>query len=526
MRVVVLVLLLTATASADDAWSPIDSRGWPTGVGLDELRELHTCEPGELEPSEGGAIGCRPAFVSEGPRIGMSVGWSSGPAFGSERVAGGTHALGVELDYAITRHLQLSGLYELAGIAPSRMATGDGKRSQHFFALARMRLFADEVGRDAWTLGAGAGWALRAASLGDDAPIARVSIARDIGMFLDASNTVGAGIELAYERTLDADALSTVSLSYRMGFELNVREPQNLGRPAPARSTWRTITGDAYLGNALGLGVSLGLRASSVLSLQTSAGFQFGTSEFAKQHGFDDASWSLLSGPRLSLPFDEVAPYVQVQAGPAWFSTVDGPEVRGLAHAELGTRIFAGCGGTIDAGVWLRGDIETRDLTSGGLLMRLGTGPVRAHCQPSSSGAFFASRPVDPPPPPPPSPPARTDFSSSGEVVSTGGYAGGSANVYVAQPPVVIVQQPFVLEVELGVAVAGFVVQVDPRMLPLDRMRGVRGVSIELVGSASAVASFEGALRGTLDRNGVRVDAWSTVITGSPRVIARITVTP
>ncbi|NVB84453.1 MAG: hypothetical protein HOV81_39125 [Kofleriaceae bacterium] len=535
MRLAVVCLALAAagpaaaqTWSPADSWSPVDDDGWPRGVSLDDLRGLHECGPGELDVREGGPIGCRPSVIHDGPQLQFGIDWTSGPVFGSDRVSGGAHALGVEASYALTRSLSLAGRYELMGIAPSMLAMAEGALNQHFLGLLKYRLFGDEVGRKAWTLGAGAGWALRPSSLGSDAPLARVSLAREVGAFVDDNNAIGTALEVAYERTLDDDALSALLVSYRFGFELNIREPRNVDQPAPSSSTWRSFTADAYLGNALGFGSTLGLRANRVLSLETSAGFQFGRSDFSKQHGYSGSSWSVMTGPRLSLPFDPAAPYVQVQAGPAWFSRPEGSEIRGLAHAELGMRLHVGCGTVIDAGFWLRGDIEDRDVTSGGLLMRVGAGPSRGwRCGPAAP--MFATRPAPPSTWTAETTPTEPPMYSTATLPPRPPTVSTETTVTVT-PPVVevrpIVVQPIVIEVELGIAIPGLQMRFDPRLVPIGRLRGAGHIAIEISGPSDALATFQSQLAATLDRSGVRVEGWSLVATGSTRIRARITITP
>jgi hypothetical protein len=97
--------------------------------------------------------------------------------------------------------------------------------------------------------------------------------------------------------------------------------------------------------------------------------------------------------------------------------------------------------------------------------------------------------------------------------------------VVVVQPPVVVVQ-PIVIDIELGVAVPGLQMRLDPRFIPIGRLRGARHISIEVSGPSGALATFQSQLAATLDHNGVRVEGWALVPTSSARVRARITIRP
>jgi hypothetical protein len=519
-----LAVPVRAQPVQDAPWSPLEGDGWPKGVSLEAVRGLPACGAGELDITEGAEIECRPATVVDAAHLAFGVDWTTGPAFGSERTSGGAHGLGVELAYAATRHLQLAARYELMGIGTSAMAVPRDRVGPHFFGLAKLRLFEDETAREAWTLGTGAGWALRPAGLGDDAPIARVSLARELGHYLDDDNSMNAAFELAYERTLDDDALSTILASYRLGFELDIREPRNVDTKAPPPSRRRWFGLDMFAGNAMALGVTQGLRITDVLGVQASAGFQFGSTEFSKQHGFEGGGWSVLAGPRLSLPSRWLAWYVQAQAGPVWLSRATGSELRGLGHAELGLRGLLGCG-AVDVGIWARCDLEDRAVTSGGLLFRIvGGHPAASFRGPHPSCGrgqpTIARRPPPPPPPAPAEPPATVRYEPPPlprvEL----------PRVEVPRAEVVIEIEPVVIDVVLGAALPGFAVRVDPRLLPLDRLRGVAHVTVELSGPSGALGMYQAQLAGAIGRAGGQVHAWAVVPTGDPLVRARFTIRP
>ena len=82
------------------------------------------------------------------------------------------------------------------------------------------------------------------------------------------------------------------------------------------------------------------------------------------------------------------------------------------------------------------------------------------------------------------------------------------------------------IEVELGAAFYGVQVRVDPRVLPLDRLRGAGWVEVELSGPGDALARFQGELSAALGRGGVRVDGWATASTDASVVHAKFTIWP
>jgi hypothetical protein len=515
--IIAWVVATVRIAVADEAWSPLDHDGWPKGESISTLRHLRPCGIGELQATPGAPIPCRPPVLDGVARFAFTMDWTSGIAFGSELTTGGSHAWGNELLYAATRSVQIGLRYEMTGIStPSAMTLPNAGFGHHLFGIARYRHFVDEVDRSAWSFGAGAGWAVRTNALGGPAPLARLSLAREIGMYLDDDNALTMGLELAYERSLGEEPLQAVLASAKFGFETNIREPANLGERASDRGARYTLSGGWLVGPALGLDFSLGLGGRS-LSLTTTLGYLFGRSDFSKQHGFDGAQWSAISGPRLA----KGVVYLQAQAGAAWTPQQTGGEVRAIGQAELGLGgMVAGCYGT-ELGFWLRNDLESDfGITAGGLVLRV----LRAS-RPHGSGScgresFQPAFAVEPPPPPPP--PVREVIVERTSIEP--------APVVVATPPprVAIEIRPIVLDLELGASLLGGAVQVriDPRILPLDRLRDAGFVSIELFGPASALGSFESQLRGAIHRGRARIDAWASIPTASSSVRARFTIWP
>jgi hypothetical protein len=87
--------------------------------------------------------------------------------------------------------------------------------------------------------------------------------------------------------------------------------------------------------------------------------------------------------------------------------------------------------------------------------------------------------------------------------------------------------QPVVIDVDLGARLFGAIgVRLDPRLLPIDRLRGAGWIEVELTGPAGDLASFQAQLSTTLARDGVRVDGWATAATDASVIHARFTIWP
>jgi hypothetical protein len=508
----------------DRAWSPVDDDGWPRGQTLGTLRGLHECATGELVVVEGGSIPCRPAALVGPAHLAFGLDWTNGLAFGSARTAGGIQALGIETAFAVTRRFQLAARYQLIGTStPVTVTLPHAGLGHELFAIAKRRFFVDETARTAVTLGAGLGWALRGNQLGGSAPVARLSLARDIGMFIDDNNAITASLELAYERSLGDEPLQAVIGAVRIGFELDIREPENVGTPASPPAFRYTVSGDGWIGAGLGLGWSLELPVISRLSLQSTAGFLFGLGKGEAERenqGFRGASWSAMTGPRLALPGPSIFDfYAQAQAGPVWLAGDTTHDVRIMGQGEAGVRLDVGCGTAVDVGVWVRADVEHGlDPNAGGLMFRV------AHINRSGrSGSCggeeptFATEPP-PPPPPPPEPPEPTRIAVEPPRVE---HVEAGATVAVA-----VEVRPIVIDVVLGAAIPGFAIRLDPRLLPLDRLRGAGYVTVELSGPAGALGTFQAQLGGTLGRAGAQVQGWATVPTTDRFIRARFTIWP
>lgn len=518
-------------------WSPVDDDGWPTGVSLETLRGLRACRFGEVMPGPGERIPCRPAAHPEPVQWQWGLDWTTGVALENPATTGALHALGVEVDFTLARRFALGARYELAGVG--LRSTPDDvsiRRHQRFFGHVRYRAFTDEVDRDAWALTVGGGYALGAPSLGGDAPLARVALAREIGLYLDDENAGTAALELAYTRSFGDDTIDTVTASARLGFEFNIAEPKNADQLDTPWSQRAWTGADIYASPfMLGFGVSLGYRLGGQLHAVGTGSYVFGrapdSTELEGLHGTVSAQ----GGLRLGAGWPAPAPlYVQLTAGPGLVATDAGLERHTLADADFGV-MFLSCGGMASAGVRLRAGIDDGvDVLSGGLFLRVaigtGAGHGRGRCGPAVDErgpiAYMGTPPPPPPAPmlPPPPPPiiTPTTGAGTGTATGTGTVTGGARVDVVVAPP-----QPIVIDVSLGAVFLGGLVEVriDPRLLPLDRLRGV-DVDVRIEGPSSQLARFTGEMSAVLGRQGIAVRGWSQVATSGTEIHAVFTIYP
>ena len=522
----------------DPSWTPLDDDGWPRGVSLEELRAHRRCGLAETLPGPGEVIPCRPRVYPEVPQLRFGVDWTSGLVAGDVATTGGAQGLGVELDVTLARRLALGARYELIGAgeptaAPEMSAIAG---SQRVLAQARWRTFTDEVDRDAIAVGVGLGWAFSGEPLGGDAPVARAALTREVGWYLDDEHALTAALEVAYARTLAERPVETVLASARFGFELNIAEPKNLGTRDEPLSERLWSGGEVYASPFfLGLGYSVGLRLLDHVHAVGTANFAFGRyrdeGTLQGMHG----AWAGMGGLRLDAGWPGPAPaYLLVQAGPAWVGTEDGGEVRTLADAELGV-LFQTCGGGAGAAVRLRSEVEDGvEVVSGAFVLRLAMGPGissgRWRCR-RDEGPKVVYMPTPPPPPPAPAPVAPVDDGGvaidGGGAVGGGVVAGGDVSVggtVVVTPPEP--PPPVVIEVELGAVLFGGAVQVrvDPRLLPLGRLRAGGLIDVRLEGPPDQLAAFEGELRAILGRERIAIQGWARVPTTGSRVRAVFTI--
>lgn len=542
MRGLFISFILCATSTAAHAQPapppappPVDDGGdgWG-GAQPDRLRGLPDCDVDALPPPPGGAYTCRP-YRYRGPvQWSLDVDWTSGVVTGPDALLGGTSGLGVSLGYALSRWLTVGPRYQLLGFGrgtpPGASEHASAVVANDVLAQARLRLFTDEVDRDAWALSAAAGYSFRSAALGSG-PVARIAIGREGGMYVTAHGAVTTGLELAYEQALDDSELRIVTASVRAGFEVAIRTPRNIEEPEPGPPFRYSVAGEFRAGSLFGFGLTFGKPITDHLSLRLTADHAFGRDRATLQ-GFDGASWGVIGGVRL-MPFGWTAlPYVDLQGGWDWTAAENDagrpPGGAGRGDVEVGVRLGIGCSAAVDVGGRLRGRIDDGGYAArdGALVLRfeLGQGArtLGSTAGHRCGGRSIPTRPVPvivaPPAPPPPTPPVP---GAGGVGVDAGGGVSVDGGVEVRSEPVVI-------EVELGAVLFGGAVEVriDPRRLPLDRLRAAGFVEIELTGPAAGLARFDAELRGVLSREGLTVQGWTRTATDTRVVRARFTLWP
>lgn len=517
----------TPSGFEPEPWSPVDDDGWPKGVSLEDLRGLRPCDLGEQMPGPGEQIPCRPMARPEPVQWRFGLDWTTGVVLGNDNVTGGAHALGVEADVTLARSLGLGLRYELLG-AGLRGTDDDVDlaRSQRFFGQVRWRAFTDEVDRDAWAIVAGGGYQLSDERLGGDGAVARLGLAREIGLYLDDENAATAALELAYSRGFATDAIHTVTASARFGFEGDIVEPRNVDQIDRPWSERAWTGADVYASPLmLGLGLSLGARLSPRIHAVATGNYVFGRSKESTELRGLHGTVAAQAGLRLDSGWPGPAPlFVQLQAGPAAVATDAGLTQRWLADAELALQ-FRACGGAVAAGVRLRADLDDGvDLVTGAFVLSvgLGRGAGRARCgRDHGPPVVFMRRP--PPPPVPVAPPAIVTAPPPLPPPPASGTVDGGATVTVEVAP----PQPIVIEVSLGVVALGGLVElrVDPRLLPLTRLRGV-DFDVRVEGPAPHVARVAGEVAAILGRDGLRAGGWAQVATASAELRAVFTIYP
>lgn len=475
------------------AWGPLDADDWPRGFSQEDLRGLPDCGPQGLPRVYGAPITCRPHLTRFAPAWSIGVDWTTGATFGDVPTAGGAHGWGVETHFALSRNLQLGARYEMLGVSVARMP-GEGEHAemaQHVLASAKLRLWTDEAARNALTLGGGAGIAIHGDALGGVAPMWRASLAREVGLFFKRHASLLA-FELAYERTLDSTPMHAVLASFRGGAEVNVIAPNNIDERATP--TPRTTSFHMLLSAWWGFGIGTGLPIAGPLSWETTGDFLTNvTSDHPVFRGYHGAQWSARTGLRV----DAGIFYLLGQAGLSWYAYDPKGELDRVAHGELGFNI----GRLLRIGGWLRWNLDDT-FDSAGLVFTFVTG----------GGRWGARVP-------------RLEMEREWTTVRGGGsvHVDASANVGVG---VDVVVEPVVIEVPLGASVFGVAVTIDPRILPIDKLRRAGFVQVELSGPSGALGDFRAQLSGTLDSRGVHVDGWTSVETSARVVRAKFTIWP
>lgn len=354
---------------------------WP-GVGLEELRGLRECTLDDPPMRVGSEITCRPPVIGSPAHLSFELGWATGFALDHGDVRG-LHGLTFEGSYWATRALGLGVHGAFAGeAAPGQRAGLVGEA----LGTLRLRLFTDEVDRDAVSLTLGAGYALREDRLGASGGIARAALTRDIGYMVGESSALTWAWEVAVEQSLVDAQLRTVTAGVRAGWELGIREPGNVGerdRDPPLR---HALGGEFRASSQLGVGASLDLPFVGSSLWRTTVFWTTGHDDRG-EHGLL-ATWAAVTGPRiLFLPTGVISPYVDVQGGPAALGRDPTAKPGLLAEAEGGIDIHLGCQTRIDFGGRIQAEVDGGfDIRAGFFVLRVSHGTVlRDHATCSDS---------------------------------------------------------------------------------------------------------------------------------------------
>ncbi|MDX2092877.1 MAG: hypothetical protein SFX73_33820 [Kofleriaceae bacterium] len=376
MRLTITILFATAaTASAQDATPLVDTPSgqelppgaWP-GVSLEDLRGLRECTLEDPPARVNHEVTCRPPILPSRAHVSFGIGWSTGLAVGE--AVRGAHRLELDGTYWLTRALGIGGRYALAGTGS---ATETAARAHQLVGGAELRLFTDEADRDAVTLSVGAGHAYGDAM--NDGTFVRAAIARDTGYITREKTAVTWRWELAYAHDLGDAQARTITAGIRAGMELGIRAPNNLREPdrdPPIRSA---LAGEFRGSPTLGLGASLDFALARPLLWRTTAFWHADVDSEQQLHGLD-ATWGAVTGPRvIFLPRSIVAPYLDVQAGPAALPERGGARLGALAEAEAGITIHLFCQTRVDLGGRLQTEVtDGVDVRTGFFMLRVAHG--------------------------------------------------------------------------------------------------------------------------------------------------------
>ena len=507
---VLLTILSPSRVSAQEAnqdvfsdWSPVTAEGWPKNQTLESLRTLPSCAPGQAHPAPGEPITCRPTVQPATPPWFMNLAWRSGPVVGEDRALA-LHAFGIELGVGLTRHVSLGLVYQLGPVAVQAEAEETASRlGQDLLGQLQMRVFTDEVDRDAWALGLAGGVLVRDELLGGHAPALRFALSREVGMYLDWETALVAALELAYTEGLGSQWRS-LTLGGKIGFEDNIILPSNLGtEDAPAAR--QRAGAELMVAPSLGFAVTRAWSLARPVEVTGSVGVTVGFDYDGGRYSFEGSQWSAQAGLRLSALLPRRAPlYLLLQAGPAWIARADDP-LTVLTDAEVGFELEDNCSIRLDVGVRLRSEYD--DMLApftGSLVFRGSSGsPYGRSCGTVQMQPMMmvepAPRELAPPEPPTrkadviPAPP-----SSRGEAeVETDPRTGAGAET--GAPP-----EPVVVEIVLGwVGLGGLVeVRIDPSLIPWRQLERAGSVQVQLLGPPRALARFEAELRATFDARG------------------------
>jgi len=430
--------------------------------------------------------------------------------------------LGVRYQYSVSGLLQ-----------PEEVDFGWFVATSHdLLATTKLRWFTDEIDRSAWSASAGLGYAFRDGDIADSGPIGRAAIAREVGYFVNRRDVITGSLELAATQALDDPNNRAVVASLGFGAELDIRDPRNLASEPAAPPL--DYTSGVYFGAlpaGMGLGVDVGIPLGDHLALRANA------DAWMLAHGEITAQYSLLGGLRL-LPWEfgrDKFAYAEAQIGPS-INTRDAESTERQLSVDLefGARLGS-CHSGFDWAMRFRNRVEDGLEVQGAVMLlrfeyeqrgkwrkssqcNRGSAPraptTTTYWQPPTSvsppdmpAAVEEPVPVEPAPAPPAPAPAPRP---------------------TAETEVEVVIEPIVVEVTLGRVFLGGAVEVaiDPRLIPLRRLRTGAWLEVELSGPSAVLARYQTALSANLSHNRLSVHAWARAATTSGTVKAKFTIWP
>jgi hypothetical protein len=348
---------------------------WP-GVSLEDLRGLRECTLDDPLFVVGQPVTCRPPIVETPAHVSFDVAWVTGLAFDGGEI-NGVHGIAFDGEYWLTRAIGLGVRYQFAGIGA---ATPMGElpraaRVGQVLGQLHYRAFTDETDRDALVVTLGGGYATRDTRLGGDGPLARLAVSRAIGYMPGETSALTWAWELAAEQAFGDATIRTLTASVRAGFELGIRQPENLDEPDRDPPLRYAIGGEFRGSNQVGLGASLGLPFGERFAWRTTAFWTTGRDEDGL-HGLR-ATWAAVTGPRVLLTSGLFAPYVDVQGGPAAIGGDPGVSLGWLAEAEAGIDIHIGCQTRLDLGGRIQARLDDGfGVRAGFAVLRVEHGPA------------------------------------------------------------------------------------------------------------------------------------------------------
>lgn len=540
-----------AVAVSDAPWVPPPPRP-------NQVRGLPPCPPGTPPAEPGEQYTCRPEMAEPGVQMSLPIELSWGGLYAGTPLQHSAVSFAAGLDFALSRSAALGvGWRYLGGGEAVGDGDGDGQDdaetgyySSHLVGAGpRLRLWTDETAREAWTLELDGGWSFVPSHSELAGPYARISVGRQIGMFVGQTGAAQAALVLTYLQGFGgAEDLRAVLFGLRLQPEWGVPLPLDVDEvPTPASFAYTIgIQGGMFglqLGGEGGAGLvpSLGLAVGFPVTRAIEPRVLADVSWFG---GMDDAPAPLgyggLAGVRLRLS-DLLPAFVDVMGGWQLITNHQPRAYDSGAVLDVAAGLYVvGCeGGAAFGARYRRGllaaneEYETvvffleavwgnRRGSLGGEPWPSGPGPIEWSC----GGGYGAGRAATPPPPP--APPASAVAEVDANLPRVGGEIDLEASLPEARAEVEIDVEPVVVEVTLGLSLFGGAVrfEIAPSSLPLRQLRESGFVDVEIVGPPGALARAEAELRAALGPDGASVDGWARTATDRLDVRAIFTIWP